>query len=198
MKNYLIGFLALTLIASAFLLHKTNKKLSLTENNQEVLLDSIKNYKIADSLNAASINALQLSIKQLNKYRTEDISIIKKLKVSNSELQQYITTQLESQKSITTRVHDTIIIYARDTIQIAKAFDYKSKWADVNGYLLNDSLRINISNRESLLISQSKVKKKFWFIKLPIWLFGYKTEKIDVVSKNPNTVIQSIEFVKKQ
>ena len=66
---------------------------------------------------------------------------------------------------------------------------------DVEGYIIRDSLSMNIANREALLITESLEKKKFWFIRLPIWLFGYKNKRLDVVSRNPNTQIQSVEYI---
>ena len=65
----------------------------------------------------------------------------------------------------------------------------------MHGYLANDTINLNIVNREELLIAESFVKKRFIGIKLPIWLFGYKTKSVDVVSKNPNTEIKNLEYI---
>lgn len=196
MKNYFIIILIISAISLLFYSKKQSRKINMLENNQEVLLDSVQHYIVKDSLNAATTEKLQLSINQLEKYRTEDLDIINELRLSKSSLQQYISSSLENKVTITTPVRDSIIYL--DTIQKieAKSFDFKSEWTDVKGIVYDDSIHLEIFNREALIITQSYVKKKLWFIKLPIWLFGYKTEKIDVVSKNPNTKIQSVEFIK--
>ena len=54
---------------------------------------------------------------------------------------------------------------------------------------------MQIRNIESLKTIESKKKKKFLFFKLPIWLFGYKSKQLDIVSLNPNTTIEYIEYI---
>ena len=94
-------------------------------------------------------------------------------------------------------MRDTIIVELQDTILVdsAKYFKYNSKWTDVEGYIAQDSLSMSIANRETLTTTESLEEKKFWFIRLRIWLFGYKNKRLDVVSKNPNTQIQSVEYI---
>ena len=58
-----------------------------------------------------------------------------------------------------------------------------------------DTALLQINNREELLVTISKQKKRFLGIRLPGWLFGYKQKQIDVISKNPNTVIKNIDFI---
>ena len=198
MKQILVYLTTILIVIVGISMYENSvirKQLQTAENNQSVLLDSVHKYKVQDSLNAVSISALMLSNGELKKYRAEDKQIIDKLKAEKSTLQQYIKHSTVTNVEVKAVVKDSII-HVRDTILCAKAFEYKSKWTDVNGYLLNDSAYLKIANRESLIISQSRVKKKFWFIKLPVWLFGYKTEKIDVISLNPNTQITDIEFIK--
>ena len=71
-----------------------------------------------------------------------------------------------------------------------------SRWTDLHGFISNDTLQVKIINREELILVESLQRKKFLGIKLPGWLFGYKREILDVVSRNPNTTIQDIEYVK--
>lgn len=166
-------------------LRKNNKALN---NNIEVLYDSVVHYKVADSLNAAKVAELQLSEKKLLRLYNEDRVLIKQLTKK---------AKLQTVEKIKAVMHDTITVELRDTLLLdsAKYFKYNSKWTDVEGYVMQDSLSINIANREALLITESIEKKKFWFIRLPIWLFGYKNKRLDVVSRNPNTQIQSVEYI---
>lgn len=153
------------------------------------MLDSVYKYKVSDSLNAIQVGELLLTAKEYKRYRAEDAALIKQLVADK-------VTSVTNLKSITrdtvfTELHDTVIAI-KDTV---KHFSYTSKWTDVNGFVLGNSIQVNIQNREELIITESTQRKKFWFIKLPPKLFGYKSRKLDVVSKNPNTTIAGVEWV---
>lgn len=168
-----------------------NKRLS---NNQAVLLDSIHFYKVADSLNAAKINVLELSLSDYKKYREEDVKLIKKLKADKISATTSINTVTTTDIKAPTK--DSIIYKDRFIpIDTVKQINYDSKWTSVHGHFANDTINLNITNREELLLVESIIRKKFLGIKLPIWLFGYKTKSLDAVSKNPNTVITNLEFI---
>lgn len=172
-------------------LQRENKRLT---NNQAVLLDSMQTYKVADSLNVAKINVLELSLSDYKKYREEDAALIKKLKADKPSAATSINTTTTT--DIKALIRDSIIYKDRVVpIDTVKQINYDSKWTSVHGYLANDTINLNIVNREELLIAESFVKKRFIGIKLPIWLFGYKTKSVDVVSKNPNTKITNLEYI---
>lgn len=189
---YLVIFLAFVfLINGALKLQEENKRLT---NNQTVLLDSMQTYKVVDSLNVAKINVLELSLSDYKKYREEDAALIKKLKADKLSAATSINTTTTT--DIKASVKDSIIYKDRFVpIDTVKQINYDSKWTSVYGYLANDTINLNIVNREELLIAESFVKKRFIGIKLPIWLFGYKTKSVDVVSKNPNTEIKNLEYI---
>ena len=171
-------------------LYETN---AILEGNIKVLYSNLEEYKVNDSLNVVTIAELQFTKKELLQRCGEDKKLIEQLS-KNSKLQSY--------KKIEVIKHDTIRIYVRDTIYYnkgepdsAKVFSYDSKWTSIKGTIVNDSLDLSITNKEDLIITERLQKKKFWFIKLPIEIFGYKNKCIDVVSKNPNTCIQSVEYI---
>lgn len=192
----LIAILVVTLSVaflanSAYKLQQENKRLT---NNQSVLLDSMQHYKVADSLNVAKINVLELSLSDYKKYRKEDAALIKKLKADKLSASTSVSTTTTT--DIKTPVKDSIIYKDRFVpIDTLKQINYDSKWTSIHGFLANDTLNIKVINREELLIAESFVKKRFIGIKLPIWLFGYKTKSINAVSKNPNTEITNLEFI---
>jgi hypothetical protein len=192
----LIAILIVTL-ALAFLingtlkLQKENKRLT---NNQAVLLDSMQTYKAADSLNAAKINVLELSLSDYKKYREEDAKLIKKLKADKLSATTSINTTTTTK--IKVQIKDSVIYKDRVVpVDTVKQINFDSKWTSVHGYLANDTVNLDIENREELLVAESFIRKRFIGIKLPIWLFGYKTKSIDVVSKNPNTKITNLEYI---
>ena len=192
----LLAFLVVSL-AVIFLINETaklqeeNKRLV---NNQITLLDSMQTYKVADSLNVAKINVLELSLSDYKKYREENATLIKKLKAD--KLSATTSINATTSTNIKTVIKDSII-YKDRVVQIdtVKQIKYNSKWTSIYGYLANDTINLNIINREELLIAESFVKKRFIGIKLPIWPFGYKTKSVNVISKNPNTEINNLEYI---
>lgn len=192
----LLAFLVVSL-AVIFLINETaklqeeNKRLV---NNQITLLDSMQTYKVADSLSVAKINVLELSLSDYKKYREENATLIKKLKAD--KLSATTSINATTSTNIKTVIKDSIIYKDRVVpVDTVKQINYNSKWTSVYGYLANDTISLNIINREELLVVESFVKKRFIGIKLPIWLFGYKTKSVNVVSKNPNTEINNLEYI---
>jgi len=157
-------------------------------HNISVLMDSVVHYRTSDSLNASQVGELQLKVSEYKKYRQEDLDLIKKLKADKP--QTVVKTKTETKYEIKTELRDSIIY--KDTL---KAINYTSYWTDIQGFITKDTIQINIANREELILVQSYQRKKFLGIKLPKWLFGYKQKTLDVVSKNPNTIISDIEYV---
>lgn len=175
---------------------KLSKENKLLKNNQEVLLDSNKSYKVRDSLNAVNVKLLELKMSELKKYREEDLELINDLKLSKSQLEKIISLKTETINGLKAALKDSIV---RDTvtnqIDTLKCFNYKSVWIDVDGCMHKDSVNLQVKNREKLKVIESLEKKKFWFMKLPIWLFGYKNKQLDVISLNPNTTITNVEYI---
>lgn len=165
--------------------------------NQEALLTESEQFKVRDSLNAIKAIQLELKISELEKYRASDLELIKDLKISKSELEGIIDVNAKTILSLKAALKDSIRIDAvTNQIDTLRCFEYHSKWSDVEGCVSKDSLEyMHIENRESLKAIEHLEKKKFWFIKLPIWLFGYKNKQFTVVSNNPNTVITDIEYI---
>lgn len=176
--------------------NRLSKENKLLKNNQKVLLDSNKSYKVRDSLNAVNTELLALKMSELKKYREEDLELINDLKLSKSQLEKIISLKTEAINSLKAALKDSIV---RDTvtnqIDTLKCFNYKSVWIDVDGCIRKDSVNLQVKNREKLKAIESLEKKKFWFMKLPIWLFGYKNKQLDVISLNPNTTVTSVEYI---
>lgn len=194
LNKYLVAAIVALLIALAgygvsLYIANLKNKISLLEKNQSTLLNSVQHYIVQDSLNVSKVSALTLSLEEYKKYRAEDQALIKKLKADKPV--STITTNTETTTDIRTEIKDSIVYL--DTL---KTIDYHSKWTDVKGFIKADSAILTVKNREELLIHESIRRKKFLFFKLPVKLFGYKSEEIDVLSKNPNTRIEHVEWIK--
>lgn len=188
-KIVLIVVAIIALVFAFSKIHSLKEENARLKTNQETLLSDIEQYKIADSINVARVGELSLSLDEHKKYRAEDAKLIKKLKADKLEAINNVRTETKIEKELVA-IHDTIY----EQIPL-RAFDYKSKWTDVSCVIMPDSVLLDITNREELIITESYQKKRFWFIKLPAWLFGYKSKKIDIISKNPNTEVTGAEFI---
>lgn len=185
----IVAIILATSIFSAYYFRNENKML---KSNQETLLDTIKSFKVSDSLNAVTTNSLMLSLKQYKKYHADDAALIKQLKGKQPEL--VAKTELRTENNIKVKLKDTII-YKDKYIDTLKTILYNDKWSHVSGFIANDTVSLSIANNEELLITESLQKKKFLFFWLPVSIFGYKQKALTVISKNPNTQIKSTEFI---
>lgn len=185
-----------TLLAPFFKLHYYEKKIARLEANEKALLSSCEVYKVSDSLSAAKVNELQLSLKQAQAYNAEYLDIINKLKLDKKGLQTIIASSAETNRRLTAKLADSIRIdtIIRDTTHI-KHFTFRDIWTTASGIIWPDSIHLNIQNRDSLLATISVERKKFLFIKLPIKLFGFKQKGLTIVSKNPHTSINHVDFI---
>lgn len=189
MKTKIPYIIALVILVACYIsfnnLKNENKRL---KANQETLLDSVKSFKVSDSLKAITVGNLELSLKQYRKYHTDDAILIKQLKGQKPEV--IIKPSVQTEYKIRTELKDSIVY--KDTL---KAILYKSKWNYISGFIAKDTINLNIVNYDELLITESLQKKKFLFFRLPISIFGYKRKTLNVISKNPNTKIISAEYI---
>ena len=189
MKTKIPYIIAIVILAACYIsfshLKSENKKL---KANQETLLDSIKSFKVSDSLKAITVGNLELSLKQFKKYHEDDAILIKQLKGQKPEV--IIKPSIQTEYKVRTELKDSIIY--KDTL---KTILYKSKWNYISGFVDKDTINLNIINYDELLITESLQKKKFLFFRLPISIFGYKRKVLNVISKNPNTKITSVEYI---
>ena len=164
------------------------------KSNTETLLQDVKTYQTKDSLNAAKVGNLTLKVSEYEKYRADDLALIKTLQTKNRDLQRVTTTQLETINELRGTVRDSIVYLPGDTVTtILRCIEYSDKWVDFDGCIINNTFSGKIITRDSLLIAETVQYKR--------WLgFLWKTKKIknreiDVVSKNPATRILGVEFV---
>lgn len=163
-------------------------------SNTEILLQDVKTYQTKDSLNAAKVGNLELSLAEYKKYRADDLALIKTLQTKNRDLERVTTTQMETINELRATVRDSVVYLPGDTVTtVVRCIEYSDKWVDFDGCIINNTFSGKIITRDSLLITETVQYKR--------WLgFLWKTKKIknrqiDVVSKNPATKILGVEFV---
>ena len=189
-KITLIGIIC-ALIIFIIIMFKQNNIISqdrdLYKRNMNSALMECVEWKTKDSLSAAKNATLNLKISELERYRIDDINQINQLKKKNEELNNLIKNSSKTEIKIITQLKDTVIY--KDTV---KYFNWNDNWTSVKGLIQKDTVDLNISNSDSLVISVATKYKRFLG-------FLWKTKKIKdqnvyVVSKNPHTTITNIEY----
>lgn len=171
---------------------KANQEILATANKN--LLTQCEKYKVADSLNAAKAEALQLKVSEYKRYRSEDFKLVKQLKLKASDLQAITAAQAITVDSLKAKLQSVIRVDTiTQQIDTLKCFTYKSKWTAVEGCILKDTVTLQIQNTESLKIIQTVKYKRFLGF---LWKTNkVKNRHITVLSENPNTQINGVEYI---
>lgn len=160
-------------------------------SNTEVLMADVKQYQVRDSLSAAQVTALQLTVKEFERFRAQDAELIKSLQIKNRDLAAVNQAQSQTIIEMQSAPKDTVIII--DSVQVpAVAVHCGDAWYDFDGILTKDSFSGTLANRDSLLIAETVKYKRFLG-------FLWKTRKVkdrqmDAVSLNPHTQIMNISY----
>lgn len=162
------------------------------ERNTETLLSDVEHFRVRDSLNAARVQSLELTVKEYERFRADDAALIKELKQRNRDLAAVNKTQSQTIIELQAIPRDTVVI--RDSVRVpAVSIHCGDAWFDFDGLLTEKEFTGTLANRDSLVIAESVKYKRFLG-------FLWKTRKVkdrqlDVVSKNPHTEIMEIEHV---
>ena len=162
-------------------------------SNTETLLQDVRTYQTKDSLNAAKVGNLELSLSEYKKYRADDAALIKSLQTKNRDLQAVTTAQSQTIIKLRGSVRDSIVYRDNIIIDTLQCLDITDKWFDLHGCTnKRKEFTGTFTNRDSLLIAETVKYKRFLGF---LWKTSkVKDRKIDVVSKNPNTKIMGVSF----
>ena len=160
------------------------------KSNTTALMEDVTHYKLRDSLNGARADALELSMKELQKWRADDAELIKDLKIKNRDLAAINKAQTQTIIELRARGRDTLII--RDSIVTpAQTYHIGDKWYNFDCVVADNELSGNLAVRDSLvLVEQVKYKYFLWWKTKKI-----KERKIDAISKCPYTSIMGVERI---
>lgn len=160
------------------------------KSNTEALLADCQEFQIRDSLHAARVGSLELTVKEFEKFRAQDAALIKDLAGKNRDLEQLSKAQAQTIIRLQDIPRDTVILI--DSIPIkAKAVHCGDTWYDFDGLLTDDRFTGTLVNRESLVLTETVKYKKFLF-----WKTGkVKDRQLDAVSLNPHTTITGLEHI---
>lgn len=163
------------------------------KGNTAALLSDVEIFKMRDSLNAARVESLQLTIKEFERSRASDAELIRELKARNRDLSAVNTTQSQTIIDLRATPRDTVIVVRDSIVTPAVAVHCGDAWFDFDGLLTKDQFTGTLANRDSLLLAETVKYKRFLG-------FLWKTRRVqdrrvDVVSKNPHTQILGVEHV---
>lgn len=160
------------------------------ERNTESLLLDVTQYKTRDSLNAAKVGALELTMKEYERFRADDAELIKQLKQRNRDLAAVNKTQSQTIIYLRAVPRDTVVV--RDTVRVpAVAVHCGDEWFDFDGLLTEKEFTGKMQHRDSLLLVESIRYKRFLWWKTK----RIKDRQLDCVSKSPHNSIMGLDYV---
>lgn len=165
-----------------------------SQSNVRALLADVEQYRVSDSLQAASVADLQLTVKEYKRYREEDAALIEQMKADIKRLKSASTVKTETVYINTTPISDD---KAQDSIDVGtgeRTAEYGDTWHNIKMCINPDSVTYELTTKESLLITNHVVPKRFLFFR-----WGCREVRTDVVSRNPYTKkieVESITFKK--
>ena len=198
MKRYVL-FVALFIAAALAFIWADRKIEKLTAErdryagNTSALLSEVERYRVRDSLNAARVQSLELTLKEYERFRADDSALIKQLKQRNRDLASVNKTQSQTIIDLRAVPRDTVVLVRDSIITPAVAVHCGDAWYNFDGILTADQFSGKLINRDSLLLAETVKYKRFLG-------FLWKTRRVqdrqlDVVSKNPHTEIMGIEHI---
>lgn len=170
-------------------LRDDNRRLS---GNQVALLSENREYKVRDSLNALSVQILQLEKKEFKAHFAELNSLVRDMGVKISRLESISQSSTETRYEVVTPVRDTTVLNVADsTHRPAQSLFYRDTWLTLDGIILDRQFRGSIVTYDTLTQLVHRVPKRFLFIK-----YGIKELRQEIVSSNPHTRLTYSEVIK--
>ena len=160
------------------------------KGNTETLLSDIEQYRVRDSLSAARVLSLELSVKEYERFRAEDAQLIRELKGRNRDLSAVNKTQEKTIFDLLAAPKDTMIV--RDSVLTpAVAVHCGDAWYDFDGLLTPEEFTGSLTTRDTLIVAESVRYRRFLWWKTK----KVKDRRVDVVAKSPHTTIMGVEHV---
>lgn len=191
MKYYILCVLTSVCVLQSVMIGRIRQTSQQHKANTESLLKGLEQYRTKDSLNAARVEALTLSKRQFEEYRTSDAELIKELKTKNRTLQAVTTAQAQTITRLRATVKDSVI-YRSDTVkEVLRCVDYVSPYLELHGCMDKAVFNGIIKAYDSVIIVSSIKYKRFLFWRTK----RIKSRSIDIVNKNPDAKILGFEYI---
>ena len=161
-------------------------------NNTETLLSDVERFRVQDSLSAARVQSLELTVQEFKRFRAEDAALIQSLKKRNQDLASINSAQSQTIIALQAIPRDTVVI--RDSVKVPDvAVHCGDAWFDFDGILTEREFTGTLANRDSLMIAETVQYKRFLGF---LWKTNkVKAREMNAVSKNPHTEILGMEYI---
>lgn len=159
--------------------------------NTAALLSDVERYRVRDSLNAARVQSLELTLKEYERFRADDAELIRSLKQRNRDLAAVNKTQSQTIIDLRAVPRDTVVLVRDSIITPAVAVHCGDAWYNFDGLLTKDEFTGKMEHRDSLLLVESVRYKRFLWWKTK----RIKDRQLDCVSKSPHNSIIGLEYV---
>ena len=196
MKNFFVLFVAAMAVAISLIICRTRVDLMAQERdryagNTAALLADVERYRVRDSLNAARVQSLELTVKEYERFRADDAALIKQLKQRNRDLAAVNKTQSQTIIDLRAVPRDTVVLVRDSIITPAVAVHCGDAWYNFDGILTKDEFTGKMEHRDSLLLVESVRYKRFLWWKTK----RIKDRQLDCVSKSPHNSILGLEYI---
>ena len=161
------------------------------KGNTTALLSDVEHYRVRDSLNAARVQSLELTLKEYERFRADDAELIRSLKQRNRDLAAINKTQSQTIIDLRAVPRDTVVLVRDSIITPAVAVHCGDAWYNFDGILTKDEFTGKMEHRDSLLLVESVRYKRFLWWKTK----RIKDRQLDCVSKSPHNSIIGLEYV---
>lgn len=172
-----------TISFQAKYIKKQRANIERLDGNVTALTTDINHFKVNDSLNAATIQSLNITVSEFKDMNIEAKKTIDALNIKYKRLlkvNQTITQ--ENQDLLLNKTIDTLIL--KDTIVKTVSASYRSPYLDLDIYDLGNQYQVKYESRDTIDQILENIPKKFLFIR-----YGTKGFKTTYVNRNPNAKI---------
>lgn len=211
MKRYFAIFILGSVIALlAFRLNAVKQDRERLKTNQRALLDSVTHYKTAAGKEAASVEALQLKVSELERYKADAAREIRSLGIrlrrveataaaaTHTEIQIKVPLTDSMRRIRLENLHATADSvkarlnqeFAGRSLIAGQGFEWDDGHVRVRGLVTEDSVTCSVRSIDTLRQIVHRVPRRFLFIR-----WGTKAIRQEVISSNPHTRIVYAEYI---
>lgn len=180
----------MAVIGVSYALYSTNKDRNRLKSNQVTLLSDVVRYKTNSGKNAASVQKLTLTKKELEKNCSYLENQIKDLNIKLKRVQSISSTATQSDYDIITTLKDSIVYKDRIKYITLRTIKYSDPWINISGIIDSINFKGKIQTRDTLNQVIHRIPKKFLFFR-----FGCKAIVQDVKCSNPHSEIEYTKYV---
>ena len=192
--NKILLLLALGLGVTAYSLYDWGSRMKeerdTYQSNTRALLADVECVRIDSAMMASTIQVLNLSVEEYEKYRAGDAATIKKMGVRIKDLEAVGRHDVEINVPVDAPVKDSVVI--RDTVKvIVKAVKMETPYIQLNGIIEDNHLKGNIHLPVHL-------HQTFWIEyrhRFLWWRWRVKAIHQTISSDNPYVEIKYTEFI---